>query len=71
MKNDQDSSLKARLNPEILKKMQETKLELIEIEKRKAEEEEARQREVRKSKEKNKSFEELLNESNLDWKKFK
>ncbi|MET3696198.1 uncharacterized protein DUF3886 [Bacillus oleivorans] len=71
MKNDQDSSLKDRLNPEILKKMQETKLELKEIEKKKAEAEEARKREERMYREKNKSFEELLNESNLDWKKYK
>ena len=71
MKNDQDSSLKERLNPEILKKMQETKLQLKEREKRKAEEDEARKREERRLREKNKSFEELLNESNLDWKKFK
>lgn len=71
MKNQQDSSLKDLLNPELVKKLQQTKLELKEVEQRKLKEEEARKREERRLREKNKSFEELLNESSLDWKNYK
>ena len=45
--------------------------ELTEADHAKKEAEEARKREERKQREKNKSFEELLGESNLNWKNYK
>ncbi len=64
-------SLKDHLQGDILTKLQEKKKEL------KAKEEDERlqqaeqRRREREEREKNKSFEELLDESGLDWKKFK
>lgn len=70
-KDDSQITLKDTLGDDLLKKLKEAKKEMEEKEMKRREEEEARKREERKKREKNKSFEELLNESNLDWKNFK
>jgi hypothetical protein len=63
--------VKDRLNDELLMKLKEKKEELMRQEQRRKEEEEARRREEQRKREKQKTFEELLNESNLDWRNFK
>ena len=72
-KQDKDDSLKLgnRINQDIMSRLRQTQKELAEAEQVKKEAEEARKREERKQREKNKSFEELLGESNLNWKNFK
>lgn len=64
-------SLGSLMNEEILQKLKNTKKQLQEQETKVKEEEEARIREEKRLREKNKSFEELLNESNISWKDFK
>ncbi|MEH7348387.1 YqkE family protein [Gottfriedia acidiceleris] len=64
-------SLGSLMNEEILQKLKNTKKQLQENETKLKEEEEARIREEKRLREKNKSFEELLNESNISWKDFK
>ncbi len=59
------------MNEEVLQKLKNTKKQLQENEVKLKEEEEARIREEKRLREKNKSFEELLNESNISWKDFK
>ena len=59
------------LNDDVLGKLRQKKGEWEEAEKKRQEEAERLKREERKCREKNKSFEELLNESDLNWKKFK
>ncbi|MFS0863463.1 YqkE family protein [Fredinandcohnia sp. 179-A 10B2 NHS] len=59
------------LNDEVLSKLKDTKNELKAEELRKQEEELEKQREERRLREKNKSFEELFNESNLKWSDYK
>ncbi|ADE71414.1 MULTISPECIES: YqkE family protein [Priestia] len=68
--NDQ-LSIKDQLNDSLLKQLQAKKqaLSLKEEEQKKTERKEAAR--IRKEKEKNKSFEELLNESDLNWSEFK
>ncbi|MCY9016430.1 YqkE family protein [Priestia megaterium] len=68
--NDQ-LSIKDQLNDSLLKQLQAKKqaLSLKEEEQKETERKEAAQ--IRKEKEKNKSFEELLNESDLNWSEFK
>ncbi|WP_186578291.1 YqkE family protein [Aquibacillus kalidii] len=65
------NTLKDRLNGDLVSKLASKKQTL----QKQQEEVEERQRqeriEERRRKEKNKSFEELLAESNMDWKKFK
>ncbi len=68
---NKNPTLKDALDEELIQKLKETKKDLEELERKKKEEEEARKREERRRREKNKSFEELLNESNLDWRQFK
>lgn len=72
-KQDKDDSLKLgdRINQDIMSQLRQKQKELTEAEHAKKEAEEARKREERKQREKNKSFEELLGESNLDWKNYK
>jgi hypothetical protein len=72
-KNQADElfTLKDRLNEELFAKLKEKKRELEQQEQRKKEEEEARRREEQRKREQQKTFEELLNESNLDWRNFK
>lgn len=59
------------LNDDVRGKLRQKKGEWEEAEKKRLEEAERLKREERKRREKNKSFEELLNESDLNWKKFK
>ncbi|WP_066371660.1 YqkE family protein [Neobacillus fumarioli] len=70
-KDDSAITLKDMMNPELIKQLKEQQEQLKAEEDRRKEEEERRKREERRLKEKNKSFEELLNESDMDWKKFK
>jgi hypothetical protein len=59
------------LNQDLMKQLKEKQQELKATEEKKQQEEEARKREERRLKEKNKTFEELLNESSSDWRKYK
>lgn len=68
---DEKLSLGDLLQADIVQKLKHKQKELADIEQQKAEEEKARKQEERRQREKNKSFEELLNESNLNWKQFK
>ncbi|MBY0122510.1 YqkE family protein [Bacillus sp. S/N-304-OC-R1] len=70
-KEDQPITLGDMLNQELMAKLKNTKQELKAAEDKKIEEEEQRKREERRLREKNKSFEELLGESNLNWKDYK
>ncbi|MBS4191120.1 YqkE family protein [Bacillus sp. FJAT-49705] len=70
-KEDKPVTLGDMLNQELMKKLKDTKQELKAEEDKKREEEEQRKKEERRLREKNKSFEELLGESNLNWKEFK
>jgi hypothetical protein len=64
-------TLKDYLQSDLFEQLKAKKKELEAEEQRRKEEEEARRREEQRRREKNKTFEELLNESNLDWRKFK
>ena len=72
-KQDQESSLKLgdRIGQDIMSQLREKQKELNEAEEKKRVREEERKREERKQREKNKSFEELLSESDLNWKNYK
>lgn len=70
-KDDNQVSLKDTLDSSLLQKLKETKKQLEQQEQKQKEEEVKRKREEKRLREKNKSFEELLAESNLDWRKFK
>ncbi len=70
-KDDGTVHLNERISKEVLAKLKETSKSLKEEEQRIQEEARERERQRRQEKEKNKSFEELLNESNLDWKSYK
>ncbi|GIN60652.1 hypothetical protein J27TS8_06450 [Robertmurraya siralis] len=70
-KEDKPVTLGDMLNADLLKQLKDQKQQLKEAEEKKQLEEEERKREERRLREKNKSFEELLNESPMDWKKFK
>ncbi|KAA0550360.1 DUF3886 domain-containing protein [Bacillus sp. BGMRC 2118] len=60
-----------RLQGDLVEKLKAKQKSLREDQERKNEEELARKREEARLREKNKSFEELLNESSLDWNKYK
>jgi len=68
---DKAPLLKDALGEDLLKKLKETKKALEEQEQKQKAEAEQKKRQERKEREKNKSFEELLKESDLDWRKFK
>ncbi|MEH7124389.1 YqkE family protein [Bacillus sp. JJ1773] len=70
-KDDKPITLGDMLNQELMEKLKDTKQELKAAEDKQKEEEEQRKREERRLREKNKSFEELLGESNLNWKEYK
>lgn len=74
-KDDATLTLADMINPDLLKQLKEQqaelKAELKAAENRSKEEEEQRKREERRLKEKNKSFEELLNDSGMNWKEYK
>lgn len=64
-------TVKETIDADVLARLQQKKKELKEREEQRKKEEARRKREERKIREKNKTFEQLLNESNLDWRKFK
>lgn len=64
-------TLKDGLNSDVLEKLQQKQRELQEAEEQKKIAAKKQLAEERKQREKNKSFEELLNETSLDWKKYK
>jgi Protein of unknown function (DUF3886) len=72
-KQDKDDSLKLGdlINQDILAQLRDKQKELTEAEAAKKAAVETQKREERKQREKNKSFEDLLGESDLDWKKYK
>lgn len=59
------------LNAELVNELKNRKKEIEKQEEQKKLAEEERKREERRLKEKNKTFEELLNESDFNWKDFK
>ncbi|MDZ5471121.1 YqkE family protein (plasmid) [Bacillus sp. 31A1R] len=70
-KDDKPVTLGDMLNLDLKNQLKERQQQLkVEEEKKKLAEEE-RKREERRLKEKNKSFEELLEESSINWKEFK
>ncbi len=70
-KEDSAVTLKDLIDPNLMKQLKEQQNELKAEEDRKKEAEEQRKREERRLKEKNKSFEELLKESEMNWQEFK
>jgi len=68
---DETLTLKDRLQTDLYEQLKAKKKELEVAEQKREEEEKRRKMEERKLREKNKTFEELLNESNLDWRNFK
>lgn len=69
--SDDQIQLKDTLGAELLQKLQDTKKELKNEEEQKKQEAAKKKAEERRLREKNKSFEELLAESEMDWKKYK
>ncbi|MFZ3588542.1 YqkE family protein [Bacillus sp. DJP31] len=69
-KEDDKVLLKDRLNGDVFEKLKEKQRFLKEKEQQKQEAELSKKREEARLREKNKSFEELLNESTFDWKKY-
>ncbi|MBA2173706.1 YqkE family protein [Halobacillus locisalis] len=70
-KKQEAGTLGDQLNADLLSKLQSKKTELKKQEADREESERLQRIEERKRREANKSFEELLNESELDWKSFK
>ncbi|WP_153122762.1 YqkE family protein [Peribacillus tepidiphilus] len=70
-KKEEKLTLGDMLNQELLTQLREKQQELTKVELLKKEEEERRRKEELKKKEKNKTFEELLNESEMDWRSYK
>jgi ABC-type Zn2+ transport system substrate-binding protein/surface adhesin len=68
---DKPVTLGDLLNTDLVNELKERKKEMEKQEEAKKLAEEERKREERRLKEKNKSFEELLNESSFNWKDFK
>ncbi|MED1205267.1 YqkE family protein [Heyndrickxia acidicola] len=70
-KPEEKLTLKDALDQNIVEKLKQAQNQLKEAEEKKKIQEEERKRLERKQREKNKSFEELLAESSMDWKSFK
>lgn len=70
-KKDEHLTIADQLGDNIFQQLKNKKNELETVEKHRHEEEKQRILEEAKLREKNKSFEELLGESNLSWKDFK
>jgi hypothetical protein len=68
---EKSATLGDLLNADLVHELKEKKKELQNQDEQKRVAEEERKREERRLKEKNKSFEELLNESEFNWKEFK
>lgn len=64
-------SLKDQLQDDVFSKLKSMKDQLVQTEQKEKEEEAARIKEEKRLKEKNKSFEELFEESSQNWKEFK
>ncbi|MEI2665125.1 YqkE family protein [Rossellomorea sp. LJF3] len=70
-KQEAELTLKNSINGDIFEQLKQKKAELEKVESVKKEEDRLRKIEEKKQREKNKSFEELLNESNMNWKNYK
>ncbi|MCQ6277993.1 YqkE family protein [Bacillus sp. EB600] len=70
-KDDSAVTLGDMISKDLLNQLKDKQQELKLVEERKKAEEEQQQRQERRLKEKNKTFEELLSESNMNWKEFK
>ncbi|KGX92242.1 hypothetical protein N781_18280 [Pontibacillus halophilus JSM 076056 = DSM 19796] len=70
-KKEEYGTLKDSLNEDLLKQLQSKKADLKQQAEQREEEEKQRRIKEKKRREANKSFEELLDESNMDWSKFK
>ena len=70
-KNNDELTLKDTLQSDMFQALKDKKKELENAESIRKEEEEKRKREEMRQREKNKSFEELLGESSMNWKDFK
>lgn len=70
-KKDHDLTLSDMISDDLMKQLKEKQLELKAKEEQQEKLAEERKRRERKQREKNKSFEELLSDSNLDWREFK
>lgn len=68
---ERQPTLKDSLNGDLLIKLQQTKKELVNQEHKRAEEEKKQKEAERLLREKNKSFEELFEESNMKWQDYK
>lgn len=70
-KEDKPATLGDLINEDIMEKLKAQQKQLKEQEEKQKQEEALRKKEEQRLREKNKSFEELLTESDMDWKKFK
>ncbi len=70
-KESDSMTWKDALDPKLIEQLKATKKALESEQEEKRQEQEKKKNEERRLKEKNKSFEELLNESPLNWKSFK
>jgi hypothetical protein len=70
-KKEEKVSLKDQLEGDVFSKLKSMKDKLVQTEQQQKEQEAARIKEEKRMKEKNKSFEELFEESNQNWKEFK
>lgn len=70
-KDESKVTLKDCLTNDLMNQLQAAKIELVAKEKQTLEEQEAKKLFEQKQREKNKTFEELLNDSSMDWKNFK
>lgn len=70
-KDDSKVTLKDRLTNDLMHQLQAAKVELVAKENQALEEQEAKKLFEQKQREKNKTFEELLDDYPMDWKNFK
>jgi Protein of unknown function (DUF3886) len=70
-KQEAELTLKNSINADLFEQLKNKKRELEKVEAVQKEEEQKRKAEERKQREKNKSFEELLNESDMNWQNYK
>lgn len=70
-KDDKPATLGDLLNQDIMEKLKAQQKHLMDQEEQKKQAEIERKKEEQRLREKNKSFEDLLSESDMDWKKFK
>ncbi|QFT89507.1 hypothetical protein FIU87_12680 [Bacillus sp. THAF10] len=70
-KKEESLTLKDQLEGDVFSKLKSMKSQLVETEQKQKEEAAAKAKEERRLREKNKSFEELFEESNQNWREFK